>query len=57
MKSNTVNNRYYACKVPGAHRYPNAAQRKDIAHRIVDGALAALITLGAVLAIMVVVTL
>lgn len=57
MKSNTANNRYYACKVPGAHRYPNAAQRKDIAHRIVDGALAALITLGAVLAIMVVVTL
>ena len=57
MKAHTVFNRYYASRVPGAHRYPNAKVRKDIAHRIVDGLLSAAITLGAILIITVMVTL
>lgn len=57
MKAHTVSNRYYASRVPGAHRYPNARVRKDIAHRIVDGLLSAAITLGAILIITVMVTL
>lgn len=58
MKANTVSTKsYYACSTPGASRYPNAADRKDLAHRIVDGILAAAITLAAVLCLVVLVTL
>ena len=37
---------YYAAKDPRAHRYPNAANRRFYAEKIVDGLLAAAITVA-----------
>ena len=47
MKAYTVNpNRYYISHRPGAHRFPNAAQQRLCAEKIVEAALAAMITLS-----------
>ena len=57
MKTNTVSaNRYYACKHPGAARYPNAATKRYYLEKLVDGALAAAITLASVIIAMVLIT-
>ena len=58
MKATTVNaNRYYISNRPGAHRFPNAAQQRLCAERIVEAALAALITLSIVAITVVLLTL
>lgn len=58
MKVNTVPTaRYYACKHPGAARYPNAASRRYYLEKLVDGALALAITLAAVIIAVVLITL
>ena len=49
-------NAYYACKTPGACRYPNAAERRNYLEKIVDGALAAAITLATIVIVMVLLT-
>lgn len=57
MRANTVSaSRYYACKHPGGTRYPNAASKRYYLEKLVDGALAAAITLAVVIIIMVMVT-
>lgn len=43
---------YYAAKDPRAHRYPNAANRRFYAEKVVDGLLAAAITVAAVVILM-----
>ena len=49
MKAQTVTAAtYYAAKDPRAHRYPNAVKRRFYAEKIVDGLLAAAITVAAV---------
>lgn len=58
MKLNTVSSRnYYACTEPGASRFPNSADRHITAEQIVEGALAAVITLAVVLVTVVLLTL
>lgn len=56
MKSNTVKTSYYACTKPGAHRYPNSAQRRITAEQLVEGAIVAAITLSAILVLVVLFT-
>ncbi len=57
MKVQTVNpTAYYACSEPGAHKLPNAATGRYFLEKIVDGLLAAAITLGTVLVLIVLVT-
>lgn len=57
MKTHTVSNRtYYACTMPGANRFPNSAQRRLTAEKLVEGALAAVITLSVVLVAVVLLT-
>ena len=56
MRSNTVKTSYYACTKPGAHRYPNAADRRITAEKLVEGAMAAAITLAVVLILVVLFT-
>ena len=56
MKINTVKTSYYACSEPGSHRYPNAAQRRITAEKLVEGAMAAAITLAAILILVVLIT-
>ena len=47
MKSSPVSaRRYYACRIPGAKRYPNAADKPNIPEMLVDTLLAAAITVG-----------
>lgn len=47
MKAHTVNaTAYYTCNEPGAHKLPNAAQRRYYTEKVVDGLLAAAITLA-----------
>ena len=49
MKTTTVSpTAYYAAKDPRANRYPNAARRTYFLERIMDGMLAAAITVAAV---------
>ena len=58
MKTNTVPTaRYYACKHPGAARYPNAASKRYYLEKLVDGALALAITLATVVIALVLLTL
>ncbi len=58
MKAHTVNNnRYYISHRPGAHRFPNAAEQKLCAEKIVEAALAAMITLSIVVITVVLLTL
>lgn len=58
MKVNTVpTTRYYACKAPGAARYPNAANKRYYLEKLVDGALALAITLATVVIALVLITL
>lgn len=56
MRSNTVKTSYYACTKPGAHRYPNAADRRITAEKLVEGAMAAAITLAVVMILVVLFT-
>lgn len=57
MKAHTVsNNQYYACKVPGSQRFPNAAGKRYYLDKIADGALAAAIALAAVVIVIVLLT-
>lgn len=57
MKAHTVDPiAYYTCNKPGAHKLPNAATRRYFLERIVDGLLAAAITLAAVVVLVVLVT-
>lgn len=57
MRTHAVNtNTYYACKAPGACRFPNAADRRYFLEKLVDGALAAAITLASIVIVMVLVT-
>ena len=54
MKAHSMNtSRYYISDRPGAHRFPNSADQRICAEKIVESALAAMITL-AVIAITVV---
>lgn len=49
MKVQTVNaTAYYTCNEPGAHKLPNAAERRYFAEKLVDSLLAAAITLAVV---------
>lgn len=49
MKGQTVSPTvYYACKVPGGHKLPNAAQRRYYAEKLTDTLLAAAITIAIV---------
>lgn len=49
MKVQTVNPAvYYACKIPGGHKLPNAAEKRYYAEKLVDTLLAAAITLAVV---------
>jgi hypothetical protein len=49
MKARTITAAtYYAAKDPRAHRYPNAAKRRFYAEKIVDGILAAAITVATI---------
>ena len=49
MKAHTVNpNRYYISNRPGAHRFPNATEQRLCAEKIIEAALAAMITLSIV---------
>ena len=58
MKANTVSaNRYYISNRPGAHRFPNAAQQRLCAEKIVEAALGAMITLSVVVITVVLLTL
>ena len=58
MKANTVSTaRYYACKQPGAARYPNAASKRYYLEKLVDGALALALTLASVIIALVLITL
>lgn len=43
---------YYAAKDPNANRYPNAASRRYFAERILDGVLAAAITVSVVVVLL-----
>lgn len=57
MKAQTATvSAYYSSKAPGAHRYPNSASRRYFLEKVVDGVLAAVITLGVVVSIIVVLT-
>ena len=57
MKTSTVSaNKYYVCKHQNACRYPNAASRRYTIEKIVNGVLAAMITLSAVTIAVVLVT-
>ena len=56
MKTSTVKTTYYACTKPGAHRYPNSANRRISAEQLVEGAMAAAITLAAILILVVLIT-
>jgi len=47
---------YYACKVPGGHKLPNAATRRYYIEKLVDGLLAAAITLAAIVVLVVLIT-
>ena len=58
MKAYTVNpNRYYISQRPGAHRFPTAAQQRLCAEKIVEAALAAMITLSVIAITVVLLTL
>jgi len=58
MKASTANaNRYYISNRPGAHRFPNSAENRLCAEKIVEGALAAMITLAVVAITVVLLTL
>ena len=49
MKAQTVSAKtYYACKVPGGHLFPNAAEKHFTAEKLVDILLSAAITLSVV---------
>ena len=57
MKINTVpTTRYYACRKPGAARYPNAASKRYYLEKLVDGALTLAITLASVIIALVLIT-
>lgn len=56
MKATVKATDYYACTRPGAHRFPNAAERRICLEKIVEGALAAGITLAVVLIAVVLLT-
>lgn len=57
MKAQTINaTAYYTCNEPGAHKLPNAAQRRYYTEKVVDGILAAAITLAVLLIGVVLVT-
>lgn len=57
MKAQTINaTTYYTCNEPGAHKLPNAAQRRYYTEKVVDGILAAAITLAVLLIGVVLVT-
>lgn len=47
---------YYTCKHPGGHKLPNAATRQYYMEKLVDGLLAAAITLAAVVITVVLIT-
>lgn len=47
---------YYTCQIPGGHKLPNAAERRYYLEKIVNGLLAAAITLSVVLITVVLVT-
>ena len=58
MKAYTVNpNRYYISHRPGAQRFPKAAQQRLCAEKIVEAALAAMITLSVIAITVVLLTL
>lgn len=57
MKAQTINaTAYYTCNEPGAHKLPNAAQRRYYTEKVIDGILAAAITLAVLLIGVVLVT-
>ncbi len=57
MKAQTANvTAYYACHKPGAHKLPNAAEKRYWAEKVVDSLLSAAITLGVLLISMVLIT-
>ena len=57
MKAQTVDAiRYYSCRLPGAHKLPNAATKRYYLEKLVDSLLAAAITLAAVVVMVVLVT-
>lgn len=57
MKAQTVNaTAYYACKAPGGHKLPNAAERRFYVEKLVDILLAAAITIAIVVVGIVLVT-
>lgn len=58
MKARTINSQnYYSSTRPGAHRFPNAAERRLCAEKVVEGALAAMITLSVIAITIVLLTL
>lgn len=57
MKAQAVSAKtYYACKVPGGHVLPNAAEKRFTAEKLVDSLLSAAITLAVVVIGMVLLT-
>lgn len=57
MKAHTVDPvAYYTCREPGAHKLPNAATRRYFLEKVVDGLLAAAISLATVVVLVVLVT-
>lgn len=53
MKYPTVSaRRYYACRIPGARRYPNAANRPNLLEKLVDILLAAAITVAVIVVLL-----
>lgn len=57
MKMQTVDpTAYYACNESGAHKLPNAATRRYFLEKVIDGLLAAAITLAAVVVLVVLAT-
>lgn len=57
MKSQAIRSTaYYACKVPGGNKLPNAATGRYYLEKIVDGILATAITLAVVVIAIVLIT-
>lgn len=58
MKARTINpHSYYSSTCPGAHRFPNAGERRLCIEKVVEGALAAMITLSVIAITVVLLTL
>lgn len=58
MKARTVTaHNYYISTRPGAHRFPNATERRLCAEKVVEAAIAAMITLSVVVIAVVLLTL